>query len=112
MTRLLILSLFVVIPVGAFAHSGRTNSEGCHNNTKTGGYHCHNSEDKSTDNIEVKKAKTEARAVARSGARDYNCSDFVSWEEAQATYERAGGPLIDPYDLDRDRDEVACEALM
>lgn len=23
------------------AHSGRTNSEGCHNEKKTGGYHCH-----------------------------------------------------------------------
>jgi len=22
-------------------HSGRTNSAGCHNETKTGGYHCH-----------------------------------------------------------------------
>jgi hypothetical protein len=22
-------------------HSGRTNSSGCHNETKTGGYHCH-----------------------------------------------------------------------
>ena len=26
----------------AFSHSGRTNSSGCHNNRKTGGYHCHN----------------------------------------------------------------------
>lgn len=26
----------------ALSHSGRTNSEGCHNNRKTGGYHCHN----------------------------------------------------------------------
>lgn len=25
----------------AFAHSGGTDSSGCHNNTKTGGYHCH-----------------------------------------------------------------------
>lgn len=25
------------------AHSGRTNSEGCHNNRRTGDYHCHNS---------------------------------------------------------------------
>ncbi len=25
----------------AFAHSGGTDSNGCHNNTKTGGYHCH-----------------------------------------------------------------------
>lgn len=23
------------------AHSGRTNSSGCHNNHQTGGYHCH-----------------------------------------------------------------------
>ena len=26
----------------AYAHSGRTNSSGCHNVTATGGYHCHN----------------------------------------------------------------------
>lgn len=25
----------------AFAHGGGTNSQGCHNNRKTGGYHCH-----------------------------------------------------------------------
>ena len=25
----------------AYAHSGRTNSSGCHNVTATGGYHCH-----------------------------------------------------------------------
>lgn len=27
----------------AHAHSGRTNSSGCHNNRRTGEYHCHNS---------------------------------------------------------------------
>jgi hypothetical protein len=25
----------------AFAHSGRTDSNGCHTNHKTGDYHCH-----------------------------------------------------------------------
>lgn len=25
----------------ALAHPGRTNSSGCHNNRRTGGYHCH-----------------------------------------------------------------------
>lgn len=25
----------------AFAHSGRTNSEGCHNDYKKSTYHCH-----------------------------------------------------------------------
>jgi len=28
------------------AHSGRTNSAGCHNDKKNGGYHCHNGGDK------------------------------------------------------------------
>ncbi len=25
----------------AFAHSGGTDSQGCHNDRKNGGYHCH-----------------------------------------------------------------------
>lgn len=25
----------------AMAHSGGTDSKGCHHDTKTGGYHCH-----------------------------------------------------------------------
>lgn len=25
----------------AFAHGGGLNKDGCHNNRKTGGYHCH-----------------------------------------------------------------------
>ncbi|MBN9369456.1 YHYH domain-containing protein [Hydrogenophaga sp.] len=25
----------------AWAHSGGTNAQGCHNETKTGSYHCH-----------------------------------------------------------------------
>ena len=33
--------LFVLIPIQAYPHSGGLNSEGCHNNRKTGDYHCH-----------------------------------------------------------------------
>ena len=40
---------------------------------------------------------------------DWNCGDFSSQAEAQAFYEGEGGPAIDPHDLDRDRDGVACE---
>lgn len=29
------------LSLSIYAHSGRTNSSGCHNNRKTGGYHCH-----------------------------------------------------------------------
>ena len=31
-----------------YAHSGGTNSDGCHNDNINGGYHCHNSNDSSS----------------------------------------------------------------
>ncbi|WP_407066909.1 YHYH domain-containing protein [Hohaiivirga grylli] len=36
----IILSLIALTSIAA-AHPGGLNSEGCHNNRKTGGYHCH-----------------------------------------------------------------------
>ncbi len=39
----LITTLTMLSNSSAQAHGGRTNSQGCHNNRKTGGYHCHNS---------------------------------------------------------------------
>lgn len=36
-----IFALLVLFTSPVFAHSGRTNSEGCHTNNKTGQYHCH-----------------------------------------------------------------------
>lgn len=42
--RVLSLSFLVTIALSATAeaHSGRTNSDGCHNDYIHGGYHCHN----------------------------------------------------------------------
>lgn len=40
----LILLAALIIPFTvaiSYAHSGGTNSDGCHNNRKTGSYHCH-----------------------------------------------------------------------
>ncbi len=41
--KMIILSLIMafVLPVVAQAHSGGTNSSGCHRERATGGYHCH-----------------------------------------------------------------------
>jgi len=33
--------VLVVLSSVSFAHSGGTDSSGCHNDRKTGGYHCH-----------------------------------------------------------------------
>lgn len=38
--RLFVLAL-VLLPQFAIAHGGGLNAEGCHNNRKTGDYHCH-----------------------------------------------------------------------
>lgn len=104
----LILLVFVlVVPVFASAHSGRTNAEGCHNNRKTGDYHCHGKK-----TVAKQETKTSAKISARTVAKaDYNCTDFSTYEEAQSFYERNGGPLIDPHNLDRDKDGIACESL-
>jgi len=40
--KILILALFIIfIPSYSLSHSGGTDSLGCHNNSKTGNYHCH-----------------------------------------------------------------------
>ncbi|WP_460074533.1 YHYH domain-containing protein [Roseibium sp. ROS1] len=41
MRTILISMLATVFATAAIAHSGGTNSQGCHTNHKTGGYHCH-----------------------------------------------------------------------
>lgn len=99
----------LVAPVGAFAHSGRTNAEGCHTNRKTDDYHCHTPKAARSD------ARTEARTEARSTTicsfNYYNCSDFSSHSEAQAVFDQCGGTTNDIHDLDRDSDGLACEGI-
>ena len=38
---LFIFFLFYIFTISAFTHGGGLNSKGCHNNKKTGYYHCH-----------------------------------------------------------------------
>ncbi|WP_348775353.1 YHYH domain-containing protein [Pseudomonas sp. AL03] len=38
---LLISSVISIFSMAAFAHSGGTDSKGCHRNHKTNDYHCH-----------------------------------------------------------------------
>ncbi|MBM7573356.1 S-layer homology domain-containing protein [Aquibacillus albus] len=43
--------------------------------------------------------------------QDRNCSDFDTHQEAQAFFEAAGGPELDPHELDGDGDGTVCESL-
>jgi hypothetical protein len=50
-------------------------------------------------------------AEAHHGPGDHNCSDFTTWESAQAFYLEQGGPEEDPHRLDADGDGIACEGF-
>ena len=50
------------------------------------------------------------RQDARFGG-DLNCSDFETWEEANALFIQAGGPTSDPHRLDGNNDGIPCQSL-
>jgi hypothetical protein len=54
---------------------------------------------------------TATRVRSQSPVSDRDCSDFATWQEAQAFYIAAGGPARDPHRLDGDRNGIACEGL-
>lgn len=103
MRRLLIVALIALpLPSIASAHGGGLNAEGCHNDRKNGGYHCHRgpSVGRSTASRQTQRAKL------ASGATYYaNCS---AAREAGAAPVHAGDPGYSTR-LDRDGDGVGCE---
>ena len=96
---LLASALTVGLPaIPAAAHSGGLNSEGCHNNRKTGGYHCHRGPSSSPSRA--------LRAASSNSSREFaNCSQARA---AGAAPVRAGDPGYGRH-LDRDGDGIGCE---
>lgn len=88
-------SLIVSVPSRVAAHPGGLNAEGCHNNRKTGEYHCHGSGGAPSKVL---------RAI--SGAVSFrNCSEARA---AGAAPIYRGQPGYAGH-LDRDGDGIACE---
>lgn len=98
LTIALLLSAQLVL-----AHGGGLNADGCHNNRKTGDYHCHRAPAPntavSTQNLRAAPAATPA------GASFANCA---AARAAGAAPVRAGEPGYGRH-LDRDGDGVGCE---
>lgn len=61
--RFFIIYFFICFIIKSYAHSGRTNSQGCHNNRRTGGYHCHNSYKKRIKYLIPKKENSKKRII-------------------------------------------------
>lgn len=99
--------LFFVGSSPAFAHGGRLNSEGCHNNRKTGDYHCHRASTASSSSSASKfeGSNTLDNKPSSSSQAYRNCA---AARAAGAAPVRRGEPGYGSH-LDRDNDGVGCE---
>ena len=79
-----------------FCSLGGLNAQGCHAGSRP--YHCHRS-----------YVPTRSKTRSTSTVGDKECSDFLTWLEAQHFYEHAGPS--GPHDLDTDNNGIACETL-
>lgn len=105
MPGLMLLLAQTLVPSPAFAHGGGLDRHGCHNNRKTGGYHCHGGAAPARSNVIAPR-----RGFAPSGRRQRSGA-FANCTEARA----AGAAPVHRGDpgygrhLDRDNDGVGCE---
>jgi hypothetical protein len=86
--------------VPAVAHGGGLNAEGCHNNRKTGDYHCHRG---SASRSTLKRSYGALSASVGGAFR--NCT---AARAAGAAPVRRGDPGYGAH-LDRDNDGIGCE---
>lgn len=95
----------VLIAIGGFgmapsalAHGGGLNAEGCHNDRKNGGYHCHRSPQRRPRPVSTSAQPTPQGTYA-------NCT---AARAAGGAPVRRGEPGYGPH-LDRDNDGIGCE---
>jgi len=113
MQRVLMISALAVLAgVVSFesnAHSGGLNAEGCHNNRKTGDYHCHRAPSAAAPtraSVRPTPYRTDLNGTSGSSDTVYaNCSEARA---AGAAPVRRGDPGYSRK-LDRDGDGVGCE---
>jgi len=107
LTKVLFLAAIACYCLQAQAHGGRTNAEGCHNDRKNGGYHCHNGNSSTSSTRSTSNSSASSfNSSSRSGKTYYaNCA---AARAAGAAPLKRGEPGYASH-LDRDNDGVACE---
>ena len=111
--RTLLAVMSTVMATTAQAHPGGLNNEGCHNNRKTGEYHCHRGVPSHTatparpqdDEPALLAPKGPARPESPLGRPFRNCAEARANGAAPV---RRGDSGYGPH-LDRDNDGVGCE---
>lgn len=95
----------------AYAHGGGLNAEGCHNNRKTGDYHCHPGGPSPKPKLVVPNRYRNGLAPSRNSLSGAGTGSFANCSEARAAGAapvRRGEPGYGPH-LDRDNDGIGCE---
>lgn len=91
------------------AHGGGLNAEGCHNDRKNGGYHCHRGSTSrappTATFVPAQDSRSNAASSRGGSVRYRNCSEARA---AGAAPVRRGEPGYAGH-LDRDNDGVGCE---
>ena len=99
--RIIMWAAFVAAAVSSpgsgGAHGGGLNAQGCHNNRKTGDYHCHRA-----------GAPAPAREALRAAGQAAYYANCAAARAAGAAPLRRGDPGYRA-GLDRDSDGIACE---
>ncbi|MGH8026633.1 MAG: excalibur calcium-binding domain-containing protein [Pseudoxanthomonas sp.] len=112
MKKLIVLLLVLPAVIGnAWAHGGGLNKEGCHNNRKTGDYHCHRGGASSQPAKQFERGNQLAPSHYAPAARSTRTRAFTNCAEARAAGAapvRRGEPGYGAH-LDRDNDGVGCE---
>ena len=107
-----VLLVAACVAGSAFAHGGGLNADGCHNNRKTGDYHCHRGSSPApaarppsnpSSNALQQDFGSSSAGSARGSFR--NCSEARA---AGAAPVRRGDPGYGSH-LDRDNDGIGCE---
>lgn len=100
-----IFTAVVLVSALSFAHSGRTNSEGCHTNRKTGEYHCHGKKSSASSKRTSSTSSVKKRANSTGNLYFSNCTEARSNGYSNIRKGQAGYASH----LDRDKDGIACE---
>jgi hypothetical protein len=101
--RILVILSLLASPVAVqpgMAHSGGLNAEGCHNNRKTGDYHCHGGQS-------ARQPSTSRQSFLSSPA-DGAFRNCAAARAAGAAPVMRGDPGYGAH-LDRDGDGIGCE---
>ncbi len=107
----LILLALPAVAGNAWAHGGGLNKDGCHNDHKNGGYHCHRASSPAPVERKYQPGNQLTPSNRPSPARPLAGRTFANCSEARAAGAapvRRGDPGYGPH-LDRDNDGIGCE---